>query len=74
LPGKDHMGMWCNLALLSAQMKRYNSAISHMKQYLLLEPDGADALNAQDRIHEGEILMQKKGRKKELLTTIRNRS
>jgi hypothetical protein len=47
------------MALLSAQMKRFNSAISYMKQYLMLVPDAKDARSAQDKIYEWELLMNK---------------
>lgn len=47
-----------NLALLSAQLKRYNKAISYMQQYLFLVPDAPDARDAKDKIYEWEILMQ----------------
>ena len=45
---------YSNLALLSAQVKDYDSAIYHMKKYLLLVPDAADARGAQDKIYEWE--------------------
>jgi len=45
-----------NMALLSAQMRRYNRAVSYMKQYLMLEPDAKDARSAQDKIYEWEYL------------------
>lgn len=49
-------GAYFNLALLSAQMERYQPAISYMKQYLLLEPEAKDARSAQDKIYEWEAL------------------
>lgn len=50
---------YSNLALLSAQIKRYNDAIYHMKKYLLLVPDAPDARGAQDKIYEWEALITK---------------
>jgi tetratricopeptide (TPR) repeat protein len=44
-----------NLALLCAQESRFNSAISYMKQYLLLGPDPQDARSGQDKIYEWEL-------------------
>ena len=51
-----------NLALLSAQMRRYHPAVSYMKQYLMLVPDAKDARSAQDKIYEWEIMMQQNTR------------
>ncbi len=51
-----------NLALLAAQMQRFQPAIAYMKQYLQLVPDAKDARSAQDKIYEWEFLLQKKGR------------
>jgi len=45
-----------NMALLSAQLKRYQPAISYMKKYLVLAPDAKDARSAQDKIYEWEYL------------------
>jgi len=47
-----------NMALLSAQMRRYNRAVSYMKQYLMLVPDAKDARSAQDKIYEWEMLAE----------------
>ncbi|KJS33106.1 MAG: hypothetical protein VR64_04210 [Desulfatitalea sp. BRH_c12] len=47
-----------NLALLSAQMKRFYPAITYMKQYLLLEPEAKDARSAQDKIYEWELMLK----------------
>lgn len=47
-----------NMALLSAQGKRYEPAIRYMKQYLMLVPDAPDARDAQDKIYEWEFMMQ----------------
>jgi tetratricopeptide (TPR) repeat protein len=55
----SYPGAYFNLALFSAQMKRYNTAIDYMKQYLLLEPGAADARSAQDKIYEWELLAKK---------------
>jgi tetratricopeptide (TPR) repeat protein len=49
-----------NLALLSAQMMRFNQAIDYMKQYLMLVPDAPDARNAQDKIYEWELMAPQK--------------
>ena len=48
-----------NMALLSEQMKWFNSAIFYMKQYLLLVPDAKDARSAQDKIYEWEMQIKK---------------
>lgn len=48
---------YSNLALLSAQVKKYDDAIYHMKKYLLLVPDASDARGAQDKIYEWEALL-----------------
>jgi tetratricopeptide (TPR) repeat protein len=45
---------YSNLALLSAQINRYDAAIFYMKEYLLLVPDASDARTAQDKIYEWE--------------------
>jgi len=50
---------YSNLALLSAQLHKFNTAIYYMKKYLLLEPDASDARGAQDKIYEWEIMTQK---------------
>lgn len=50
---------YSNLALLSAQIHRFTTAIYYMKKYLLLEPDASDARSAQDKIYEWEIMMHK---------------
>lgn len=50
---------YSNLALLSAQVKRYDDAIYHMKKYLLLVPDASDARGAQDKIYEWEAMIVK---------------
>lgn len=51
----SYPGAYFNLALLSAQVKRYNAAITYMKQYLLLVPEAPDARSAQDKIYEWEL-------------------
>jgi tetratricopeptide (TPR) repeat protein len=55
----SYPGAYFNLALLSAQMKRFYPAITYMKQYLLLEPGAKDARSAQDKIYEWELTLQK---------------
>lgn len=50
---------YLNLALLSAQVFKYDVAIFNMKKYLLLEPDANDARSAQDKIYEWEIQIEK---------------
>lgn len=45
---------YSNLAILSAQLKKYNAAVYYMKKYLLLTPDASDARSAQDKIYEWE--------------------
>ncbi|MFZ5763151.1 MAG: tetratricopeptide repeat protein [Thermodesulfobacteriota bacterium] len=49
-----------NLALLAAQMHRFEPAISYMKQYLLLVPEAKDARSAQDKIYEWELMAPQK--------------
>jgi len=48
-----------NMALLSGQLRRYKSAITYMKQYLMLVPNAKDARSAQDKIYEWELLMSR---------------
>jgi len=55
----SYPGAYFNLALLSAQLQRFNMAIAYMKQYLLLLPEAPDARSAQDKIYEWEFLMQR---------------
>jgi tetratricopeptide (TPR) repeat protein len=50
---------YSNLAFLSAQLHKFDTAIYCMKKYLLLEPEASEARSAQDKIYEWEILMQK---------------
>ena len=45
---------YSNLALLSAQIGKYHTAIYQMKKYLLLAPESDDARSAQDKIYEWE--------------------
>ena len=47
-----------NMALLYAQIHRFNMAISSMKQYLALEPEAKDARSSQDKIYEWELMLQ----------------
>jgi tetratricopeptide (TPR) repeat protein len=49
---------YSNLALLSAQIHKFDDAIYYMKKYLMLEPDAEDARSCQDKIYEWEIMMQ----------------
>ena len=55
----SYPGAYFNLALINAQMKRYDAAIGYMKQYLMLVPDAKDFRSAQDRIYEWEIIEKK---------------
>jgi tetratricopeptide (TPR) repeat protein len=55
----SYPGAYFNLALLSAQLQRFNMAIAYMKQYLMLVPDAPDARSAQDKIYEWEYLLQR---------------
>lgn len=48
-----------NIALLSAQVDKYDAAIFNMKKYLLLVPNADDARAAQDKIYEWEALIGK---------------
>lgn len=50
---------YSNLALLSAQINKFDAAIYYMKIYLLFEPDASDSRNAQDKIYEWELVMGK---------------
>jgi len=49
---------YSNLALLSAQLSRYDAAIYFMKKYLMLAPEAEDARSSQDKIYEWEVFMQ----------------
>lgn len=44
-----------NRALVLAEVGRYGEAISEMRRYLELEPEGPDARLAQDRIYQWEL-------------------
>jgi tetratricopeptide (TPR) repeat protein len=55
----SYPGAYFNMALLSAQVKRFDSAISYMKQYLLLVPDAKDARSAQDKVYEWKLMLKK---------------
>jgi len=44
-------GAYSNLALLSAQVDKFDAAIYYMKKYLMLEPESPDARGAQDKIY-----------------------
>lgn len=50
---------YSNLALLSAQTKRFSAAIYYMKKYLMLEPSSSDARSAQDKIYLWEAQITK---------------
>jgi tetratricopeptide (TPR) repeat protein len=50
---------YSNLALLSAQIEKFDDAIYYMKKYLLLEPEASDARSAQDKIYEWKISVPK---------------
>jgi len=50
---------YSNLALISAQIHKFDEAIFNMKKYLMLEPEAPDARIAQDKIYEWELIMQK---------------
>ena len=43
---------YSNLALLSAQIGKFDAAIYYMKKYLMLVPEASDARGAQDKIYE----------------------
>jgi tetratricopeptide (TPR) repeat protein len=49
---------YSNIALLSAQLHKYDAAILSMKKYLLLDPNASDARGAQDKIYEWEIMLK----------------
>lgn len=50
---------YSNLALLSAQIGKFDAAIYYMKKYLLLEPEAKEARSAQDKIYEWEAQISK---------------
>jgi tetratricopeptide (TPR) repeat protein len=50
---------YSNLALLSAQIKKFNAAIYYMKKYLMLGPGASDARGVQDKIYEWETQVAK---------------
>ena len=50
---------YSNLALLSAQINKFDAAIDYMKKYLFLEHEATDARSAQDKIYEWEAMIQK---------------
>jgi len=50
---------YSNLALLSAQIQKFNAAIYYMKKYLMLSPEALDARSAQDKIYEWEVQIKK---------------
>ncbi len=44
-----------NMALISAQLKKYRYAVFNMKKYLMLVPEAEDARKGQDKIYEWEM-------------------
>jgi tetratricopeptide (TPR) repeat protein len=52
-------GAYSNLALLSAQVEKFDAAIYYMKKYLMLEPESPDARGAQDKIYLWEARLGK---------------
>ncbi|HKI76997.1 MAG TPA: tetratricopeptide repeat protein [Ignavibacteriaceae bacterium] len=44
-----------NMALISAQLKKYKYAIFNMRKYLMLVPEAEDARKGQDKIYEWEL-------------------
>jgi formylglycine-generating enzyme required for sulfatase activity len=46
------------LAQILAETKHYRDAMREMKHYLQLEPDGADARAAQDKIYQWEVVAE----------------
>ncbi len=50
---------YSNLALLSAQVNKFDAAIYYMKKYLMLEPEADDARSAQDKIYLWEAQLGK---------------
>jgi len=51
--------VYLNLALLSAQVNYFDTAIYYMKKYLLFEPLALDARGAQDKIYEWKAQLAK---------------
>jgi tetratricopeptide (TPR) repeat protein len=56
----SYPGAYFNVALLCAQLQKYNQAITYMRQYLMLEPEAKDARSARDKIYEWEFMAKKK--------------
>lgn len=50
---------YSNLALLYAQLNKFDAAIYNMKKYLMLESDAEDARSCQDKIYEWEAQITK---------------
>lgn len=46
------------LALLLAETKKYRDAMREMSRYLQLEPEGADARAAQDKLYQWEVVAE----------------
>lgn len=53
----SYPGAYFNMALLNAQLGKFNKAIFTMKQYLQLVPDAPDARSARDKIYEWEAMV-----------------
>ncbi len=52
----SYPGAYFNVALLNAQLGKFNKAIFNMKQYLMLETDAREARSARDKIYEWEAM------------------
>jgi len=50
---------YSNMALLSAQINKFDAAIYYMKKYLMLVPEAEDARGAQDKIYGWEAKLGK---------------
>jgi tetratricopeptide (TPR) repeat protein len=50
---------YSNLALLSAQIQKFDAAIYFMKKYLMIMSDASDARSAQDKIYAWETQLSK---------------
>ncbi len=54
--------IYFNSALVYGETKDYAEAIRHMNIYLQLSPDASNARQAQDKIYEWEMMMEKEGK------------
>ncbi len=54
--------IYFNSALVYGETKDYAEAIRHMNIYLSLSPDAPNARQAQDKVYEWEMLMEKEGK------------